>query len=269
MGLYFLDFVVLERGEGRNATSGSTKLNFTGEKLMVFAQCSNCMRNLSVPSNSAKPNRHVCQVCKSPFCNMCGTPFICRKCLALLDMNDQRTIRQQGEKYRGKAGGGIAMTVTGGVLLTIAGYTVYYWLLAYYLTFSFSIFAIAPIFEAVFGLGLLIGGLSTLSNSKNILLNCIRQTSAHARPLSTVGSTPTGASSWVANLPAIPSSAYIPVLQALPSQPASIPVSAYIPESRLSPAVLDSSGQYCGQCGDLLPEVTGLKFCPSCGSPRN
>ncbi len=243
------------------------------------------MRHISIPSNRARPNRRVCEVCKSGFCSICGTPFICRKCLYQLNTNDQQAIRLQSDRYRKKAAGGTAMTAAGAVLLMTAGETVYiYWLMAYYSSLGFSIFAGAPIFEIATGLGLFIAGLSTLSSSKAAVLNAIKQASTNWQSSGPASSGLVRDISWVASPPVIPSSAYVPVIQEVPYQPPSIPQSAYIPEPQPSPATpsaaaprarsktpsarTGTSALFCGQCGESFPDVAGLKFCPSCGSPR-
>jgi hypothetical protein len=214
----------------------------------------------------------VCQICKTAFCKSCGTPFLCRNCFSLLDVNAQGLIHQQSEQYKSRVGGGIAMTAIGAVLLEIGAYALYFG---------------ATLIVILIGLGLFIGGLSTLGSSKAKLLRTVSLAAAH------VGSSgfayPASASSiagesWSIGSAAIPQSAFIPVLQEVPPQPASIPASAYVPEPKptpAAPATLAPKGeakraaagtyenvQFCGQCGEKLPDVADLRFCPACGASR-
>jgi hypothetical protein len=76
--------------------------------------------------------------------------------------------------------------------------------------------------------------------------------------------------------PAVPSSAFVPVVNEIPYQPAAAPrKTRVVPPAIDTPATAapgrGASGgpkEYCGMCGAEMPNISDLKFCPGCGSPR-
>jgi hypothetical protein len=259
---------------------------------MPFARCNSCYRDVNLPSDTSRPTPRKCLVCNSAFCSMCGQPFICKKCLTQIDGNARAEIMLKAEKYKSMFGGGIAMTVIGGILLIVAAYTSFFSLVFSGARIPFSI---AAGVEAVIGLGLLCGGTSSMGNAKKVMVNAVPSLSSSVGATSYGGESPSYynaqpvAPAWSIAAAAIPSSAYIPPPSNVqPAAEPSMPRSAYIPaqvarQPPVSQASQPSSenarsktplpGTYanvsfCGQCGEKLPDVSDLQFCPSCGAPR-
>ncbi len=256
--------------------------------------CSNCKRYSFYSTRVSF--LHTCQACFRTFCKQCAaTYFLCKNCEANLPagvFDDLVAKMKQPKKSMETTQG---MTTIGAILLPTTALMA----LILSVTHAYYLFFLL-IIQPVSGIVLLITGAVMRYNSRmgmRQIANSILHPYARSNQFGGWQPSPGWQQQSVqpqyqpvqpqyqpmqpieppAMSPAIPSSAFVPVVNEIPYQPPraakktrTVPAGYVDAASVATNAQVASGGskEFCGMCGAVMPNISDLKFCPGCGAPR-
>lgn len=236
----------------------------------ITSYCFNCYGDVHIPKTSRGPKRGICINCGAVFCKNCGRSFVCLRCLQQLDQSRKNSIIEKAREYHRGVGGGIALIAIGANLMYyigMIGLTTHDSMANTFANTDYgAIFGIT--IGVVIGLAMLLGGVAWLECTKKHLLATLHAVFPGASAINLGVVLDRGSSMPMQN-----------------PQPAALLTRAPVLEPRLARSNSPRAGAreapgsqvesiegkkpslpvYCIYCGEKLPQITDLAFCPNCG----
>lgn len=249
--------------------------------------CSICKKWDIYPSRIAF--LHKCQVCLRPFCKACAaTYFLCRDCAATIPVTVQDSLVAAMSKPRKTMESTMVGTGIGAILIPTTLLVVFILVStgAWYLFFL-------PVLQAVSGIVMLIVNAVMRYTSRMAMRDAASAVLRdYKKGFTFQPAAYNPAPGWQAQpypsyypdvqpivppatSPAVPSSAFMPEVRdapspvATPSKKGTSVTRDYVDTAAISTPAASPQGktsEFCGSCGDKLPDISDLKFCPSCGA---